>query len=181
MSYNTQNGLIMAKLLRYYSDSSKLDIMLDIINGVSPVSLRTVDWFATNYAKERYTIIEKNGQRFKVYDDYKLRLRSYSKKRFDPFCRHERIQIPYKNGQEVQTTIGQLNFFCWAIENGVIDYINEHHSLIEADMTSRNSSSRRKTHISASGTKTRKRREELSVLASKSIHKENVEIVVNFT
>lgn len=181
MSYSTQNGLIMAKLLKYYSDHTKLDIMLNIINGVSPVSLRTVDWFATNYAKEKYTIIHNNGNRFKVYDDYKLRLRSYSKRRFDPFCRHERIQIPYKDGSEVQTTIGQLNFFQWAIENGVIDYINQHHLQIEADMTSRNSSSRRKPQVSSSGTKTRKRREELSVLASKSIHKENVEIVVNFT
>lgn len=181
MSYSTQNGLIMAKLLKYYSDSTKLDIMLNIINGVSPVSLRTVDWFATNYAKEKYTIIENKGARFKVYDDYKLRLRSYSKRRFDPFCRHERIQIPYKHGSEVQTTIGQLNFFQWAIDNGVIDYINENHLQIEADMTSRNSSSRRKAQVSSAGTKTRKRREELSVLASKSIHKENVEIVVNFT
>ena len=36
--------------------------MLDIINGESRISLRIVDWFATNYAKEFsvYTI-NKNG------------------------------------------------------------------------------------------------------------------------
>ena len=34
--------------------------------------------------------------RFKVYFDYKLKLKAYSKKRFDPFCRWDRITIPYK-------------------------------------------------------------------------------------
>ena len=48
-------------------------------------------------------------------------------------------------------------------------------------MNSRNSSSRKKdSHTSDSSTKTRKRREELSILASKSIKKEDVEIVVKF-
>ena len=36
-----------------------------------------------------------NGKRFKVYDDYKLKLKAYSKKRFDPFCRYQKISIPY--------------------------------------------------------------------------------------
>lgn len=185
MSYSTQNALIMTKLLKYYADMEKLDTMLSIINGSSSVSLRTVDWFATNYAKKYYTIITSpcGKGRFKVYDDYKLRLRSYSKKRFDPFCRHERIMIPYKDGQHVQTTLGQLNFFWWAIENGIIDYIKDNHTKIEADMAARNSTSRRRTggeQTQESKSKTRKRREELSILASKSVHRENVEIVVQF-
>jgi ribosomal protein L15 len=83
----------------------------------------------------------------------------------------------------VQTTIGQLNFFKWAIDNGVIDYVEQHHTDIEADMNCRNSTSKKKQLI-ASGAidnkKTRKKREELSVSASKSIKKENVEIVVSF-
>ena len=37
-------------------------------------------------------------------------LKAYSKKRFDPFCRWDRITIPYKNDTYIQTTIGQLNF-----------------------------------------------------------------------
>jgi ribosomal protein L15 len=83
----------------------------------------------------------------------------------------------------VQTTIGQLNFFKWAIDNGVIDYVEQHHEAIEADMNCRNSTSKKKQLI-ASGAidnkKTRKKREELSVSASKSIKKENIEIVVSF-
>jgi len=181
--YTTQNELLMERLLEFYADSSRLETMLGIINGDSRVSLRIVDWFATNFAKKYYTIlppVKANMDRFKVYDDYKLRLKAYTKRRFDPFCRHERINIPYKDGTYVQTTIGQLNFFKWAIENGVIDYIETNHAAIEKDMNSRNSTSRRKTHTLPSGNKTRKRREELSVAATKSVKKEHVEIVVRF-
>ena len=33
-----------------------MDKMLSIINGDSRISLRIVDWFATNYAKKQYTV-----------------------------------------------------------------------------------------------------------------------------
>ena len=113
--------------------------MIRIITGESKISLRIVDWFATNYAKKNYTlypIADVNGQtiRFKVYFDYKLKLKAYSKKRFDPFCRWDRISIPYKNGTCIETTIGQLNFFKWAIENCIIEYINDYLKLIDDDM-----------------------------------------------
>jgi hypothetical protein len=176
--YSTQNDLLLKNLLRFYNKNNNLQKMLSIINGESNISLRIVDWFATNYAKQNFTIYNVNDSRFKVYIDYKLKLRAYSKKRFDPFCRWDRINIPYKDGQYIQTTIGQLNFFKWALENNVIHYIEEHYSEIEADMNKRNSTSKRKK--SSSGSKTRKRREELSVSASKTIYKEQVEIVVKF-
>jgi hypothetical protein len=107
--------------------------MLSIITGESKISLRIVDWFATNYAKKNYTtyvIDGPNERRFKVYVDYKLKLKAYSKKRFDPFCRWDRISVPYKNGTFIETTIGQLNFFKWALENKVIDYLEEHYETI---------------------------------------------------
>ena len=109
-----------------------------------------------------------------------MKLKAYSKKRFDPFCRWDRITIPYTNGNFIQTTIGQLNFFKWALENDVIRYIEENYATIEKDMNSRNSTSKRKSLTHESKNKTRKKREELSVSASKSIKKENVEIVVKF-
>ena len=183
MSYATQNNLIMSNLLRYYSDYGKVDRMLAIIHGVSSVSLRLVDWFVTNYAKKNWTIITRQSSRFKVYDEYKSKLKSYSKRRFDPFCRHERVVIPYKSESHIETTIGQLNFFRWAIENGIIDHIEANHEAIEADMNSRNSTSRRKKDTvghSVPAGRTRKKRQELSVLASKSVLRENVEIEVSF-
>ena len=186
--YSTQNDLLLHNLLDFYKEETKLSTMLSIINGESKISLRIVDWFATNYAKKYYTLYnidnasDETSRRFKVYIDYKLKLKAYSKKRFDPFCRWDRISIPYKNGSFIQTTIGQLNFFKWALENNVVDYIRDNYTDIEDDMNSRNSSSRKKELVvSETTSKTRKRREELSVLASRSIKKEDVEIVVKFS
>jgi len=171
----TQNNVLLNNLKVFYN-KERLDRMLSIINGESSISLRIVDWFSTNYSKKNFTLYElKNGQRFKVYNDYKLRLRAYSKKRFDPFCRWDRIMIPYDGETSIQTTLGQLNFFKWAIENEVIEYIEQNYKTIEDDMNHRNSSSKTRTND-----KTRKKREELSISATKTIFKENIEIVVSF-
>ena len=209
--YTTQNNLLLTNLLKFYEQGNNLDTMLKIINGHSKISLRIIDWFATNYAKKFYTVyaIQNTPRRFKVYVDYKLKLKAYSKKRFDPFCRWDRITIPYKNGTFIQTTIGQLNFFKWAIENDVVHYIEENYQAIENDMNSRNSTSKHsRSSLSSTSTasedcdicdiqpdttttsnepnskadknKTRKKREELSISATKSIKKEKVEIVVSF-
>ena len=183
MSYTKQNDILLTKLLEYYKKENNvnMDKMLSIINGESRISLRIVDWFATNYAKKHYTVYKVNDdQRFKVYVDYKLNLKAYSKKRFDPFCRWDRITIPYDPDKYIQTTIGQLNFFKWALDKNVIKYIENNYSEIESDMNSRNSTSRKKNVPLNDKTKTRKKRQELSILASKSIKKEDVEIVVKF-
>ena len=218
--YTTQNALLLTNLLKFYEQNDNLDIMLQIINGHSKISLRIIDWFATNYAKKYFTVYainneySKGSRRFKVYVDYKLKLKAYSKKRFDPFCRWDRITIPYKNGTFIQTTIGQLNFFKWAIENDIVQYIEQNYNVIEDDMNARNSTSKRssgssnstasslssissssscgedidgnnianevKNEIKSEKNKTRKKREELSVSAIKSIKTEKVEVVVSF-
>jgi len=193
-NYTTQNDLLLKNLMIFYktydldgiyNPNNNLDKILKIITGETKISLRIVDWFATNYAKKYYTLYVIEGthdnvtRRFKVYDDYKLKLKAYSKKRFDPFCRWDRISIPYKNGTSIETTIGQLNFFKWTLENKVIDYIEQNYNDIEKDMNNRNSTSKRK-EIITDNSKTRKKREELSISATKSIKKEKVEIIVQF-
>ena len=182
MSYNTQNNLLLQTLLKFYNRDNNLNNIIPIINGDSKISLRLIDWFVTNYSKKNYIIYgiqDKRGNktRFKVYVDYKLRLKAYSKRRFDPFCRWDRITIPYKENLHIQTTIGQLNFFKWAIENDIIKYIEDNYDTIEKDMNKRNSTARKKEKRAK---KTRKKREELSISATKSIKKEKVEIVVKF-
>jgi len=187
----TQKQLLLENLMEFYknSDSAPLQKMMDVINGDSKISLRIVDWFVTNFAKKYFTVYEipktnsSEMSRFKVFHEYKLKLKAYSKKNFDPFCRWERIQIPYDDQSSMETTIGQLNFFKWAIENHIIDYIQVHYKEIEDDMNSRNSTSKRKTTTitpTPSEGITRKKREELSISACKCIKKENVKIVVKF-
>ena len=195
VTYSTQNDLLMNTLMDFYKQDDNLKRILKIITGETRISLRIVDWFATNYAKKNFTlynISDKNGKdrRFKVYVDYKLKLKAYSKKNFDPFCRWERISIPYENGTHIETTIGQLNFFKWTLENNIIQFIEDNYEDIENDMNKRNSTSKRKdvnsnvnsnkSEKSDSSAKTRKKREELSISATKSIKKEEVEIIVRF-
>ena len=204
MEYNTQNDLLLNKLMQFYHKDNNFEQMLEIINGQSKISLRIVDWFATNYSKKYYTVYSIPGEsRFKVYNDYKLKLKAYSKKRFDPFCRWERVTIPFKNDTFIQTTIGQLNFFKWALENDVITYITENYKAIDVDMNVRNSVTKAKNYSISStdsncssisndsnnsnnsntstNSKTRKKREELSSNASKGIKKEEVSITVNLS
>jgi hypothetical protein len=191
----------MKNLMDFYNNHATLNKMMSIINGETKISLRIVDWFVTNFAKKYYTVYDLHTQRgtvqdkirFKVYNDYKLKLKAYSKRKFDPFCRWERISIPYDDEKYIETTIGQLNFFKWAIENNIIDYIEQNYDDIERDMNSRNTTSKRRSPTSSSSdvdseeyidttnnTKTRKKREELSVSACKCIKKETVKIIVKF-
>ena len=113
MKYESQNDLLLNKLMIFYNADDNLNKMLCIINGESKISLRIVDWFSTNYAKKWFTVYDLEGcPRFRVYNDYKLKLKAYSKRRFDPFCRWERIKVPFGDQQySIETTIGQLNFF----------------------------------------------------------------------
>ncbi len=50
-AYTTRNDLLLNNLLDFYKDHTNIDKMLNIITGESKISLRIVDWFATNYAK----------------------------------------------------------------------------------------------------------------------------------
>ena len=198
----TQKQLLLTNLMEFYKHKENLHKMMEVVNGETKISLRIVDWFVTNYAKKYFTVYEVpkmiHGEisktettRFKVFNEYKLKLKAYAKKNFDPFCRWERINIPYDEQSSMETTIGQLNFFKWAVENRIIDYIKAHYAEIEDDMNTRNSTSKRKTvtittpatttHATqADEGKTRKKREELSISACKCIKKENVKIIVTF-
>ena len=66
-----------------------------------------------------------------VFLNYKAQLKSFSKKQFDPFCRRERISFKYNENDSVVTTVGQLNFFKWSIENDILKYIGNNLKDIE--------------------------------------------------
>lgn len=128
----------------FVSNKKYLETMLDIISGTSDISIRVLDWFVANYSKKKNILyrIKNNGivVHFNVNIEYKNQLNGYSKKYFDPFCRKNKIVYSYKNEEYPEsntkflTSIGQLNFFYWAIKNKVIRYVEMHLSEIEKDM-----------------------------------------------
>ncbi|CAH6420960.1 Hypothetical protein MVR_LOCUS218 [uncultured virus] len=123
-------------------DRKYLDIMLDIVTGSSRISIRALDWFVANYSKKmntRYRIkVNEVESDFNVNIEYKNQLNSYSKQYFDPFCRKKKVVYSYKQKDGTEpiafvTSIGQLNFFQWAIRNKVIRYVGNHLEEIEKD------------------------------------------------
>jgi len=129
------------------------------ISDHKKISLRLIDWFVTNYCKKYKISIQikksKKVHFISIYDSYKSNLKAFSKKAFDPFRRKEKIFLNYdikdknskvlkivfteksiKKNNYIDTTIGQLNFFKWVIDNDIYAYIKDNKKNIENDMIS---------------------------------------------
>ena len=130
--------LLMVALAKFYSVKNNIQHIIPIIEGKSDISLRLIDWFVTNYSKKYSTIvtqaIENNVVHFNVYLSYRSQLKAYSKQQFDPFRRRDRIKFYYEKDKWIETTIGQLNFFRWILQNNILQYIVENLERIEKDM-----------------------------------------------
>lgn len=179
---SSKKDLLMQSLINFFTNREYLDQVIPIITGKSKISLRILDWFVTNYSKKNNTHfqvedINSKVKNFIVYLDYKAQLKAYSKKSFDPFCRRERISFIDHDNKELITTVGQLNFFRWGIENNILSYINENFDLIETDM---NNSLRNLYKKKDGEEKNRRKRTELSISATKTVNKHNVSIIVQF-
>lgn len=158
MKLLSQEELLVSKLLNFYSDVNNMKTFVGIVEQGTVISLRLLDWFSTNYSKFNKIYIDKTD----VHSDYKNKLDGYRKKAFDPFCRKKRIyvfcetdnirrpkgeklELKYKEienyetylskSEGIVTTIGQLNFFMWCIEKGIIKYIIDNIKQIEKSMS----------------------------------------------
>ena len=177
----SKDEILMKNVCEFFDNKNNLDKMLPIIGGKSNISLRILDWFVTNYAKYESTFYEINSDEKKetifVHLDYKRQLKAFSKKLFDPFCRRERITF-VSNNINITTTVGQLNFFRWAINNQILEYVNNNLTNIEKNMNK----SMKDLYNSKGKTKgeTRRKRKEINVKAQQTINKHTVKIVVEF-
>ena len=188
-----ENDLLFVSLTKYYSNDNKSKSLLKYLK-YEKISLRIIDWFVTNYSKKHDTIYDiniindditlENGKylyQFNVFKSYKSLLKSFSKKNFDPFCRRNRIDYMVKDNEsnsytKINTTIGQLNFFRWAIDNLVIEYILKNYEMIENDMNT-SIKNIRKNYIKTSE---RKQRQELSLSASRGLTRHKGKHIICF-
>lgn len=133
MSIEAKQDVLLAALGKFYASGDHLAVLRGALDGGDKVSLRVLDWLVTNYAKKRnivYTAkLHGHSTAFNMFLEYKSQLKAYSKRLLDPFCRRERISFC-----GLETTVGQLNFFRWAIQSGVLEYAREHYDEIERDM-----------------------------------------------
>jgi hypothetical protein len=112
-------------------------VFVKLITQNSPLSLRILDWLVTQYSRRRPCVYMHNGKAVNIHLLYKANLRAYSKKAFDPFCRRERIYLTSNfevSDTGLETTVGQMNFFRWAWQNGVIDFCAKNINEIEIDL-----------------------------------------------
>ncbi len=155
----------------YRTHPDSLRIFVEIVkNRSTVVSLRLLDWFVTNYVNAPQFPDEKPTDRMKriqLHFVCSQNLEAYSKVWFDPFARELVDKGSFKvlfdvgtseivvssdeptSENQVSTTIGQMNFFRCAIEHGIIAYVFEHHSRIQAHMLeglSKRKKSRSKMH-----------------------------------
>ena len=188
--------IIILSLQRFYSTLDNLNEIVELLKGTSDMSLRLIDWFVTNYSKAHSTSYILNGQEFVVYMNYKNQLKAYSKKMFDPFCRRERISFQIPGHEAFLTTVGKLNFFRWAIEKGILNYIKGHQPEIEKEMntamreqtkqrseTSTRDSTATTTTTNTTATsqsQTRKRNIKNDTAAVKLLQKHDCPIVISF-
>ncbi len=181
---DSKGTILIDFLLNFYK--TRMGTFHDIIGQKTQLSLRLLDWLVTNYAK-KYNIvypIMKNSEKeyFNIYLSYKNQLKAYSKKYFDPFCRRDRIIInikdmswvkytpgKYSSENYVVTTVGQLNFFKWFIENKVVNYAINNIENIDNDM-----------NITLQANKNSKRRE-LSSSAIKGVYTSPNRTTVRFS
>ncbi len=126
------------KLDNFFNESSKEEcqMMVDIINGNHLISLRFLDWFVTRYFYLYKLFINVENKYIKQKDfniniSYKAQLKSFKKKYFDPFRRKKKFFYQCeKNELVILTTLGQLNFFRWAISYDIIKYTEENYRTI---------------------------------------------------
>lgn len=129
-----KDTLLKEKLLVFFTPK-RLSIVADVLEKKTNYSLRVVEWFISNYSKRHNTVYLVRGQPFNVYSSYKNgQLKSFSKKQFDLFRRSQRFNMQVSPGRSIDTTVAQLNFFKWAIDNGVLVYVENNFDKIKKDM-----------------------------------------------
>jgi len=196
-SLSSKDSLLRIKLIEFYKNKDNLNILLPIILQQTRLSLRSLDWFVTNYCKKNninYLLKNTQGEEITYFPfkSYKSQLKAYSKKFCDPFCRRDRVLFDYLNNDIIDysssnkldhnnyivTTIGQLNFFKFAIQDQIINYAIENIIDIENDMNStlKNREIEKKNFMQVKSIK----RKELSVPGNKSVHITRISAVIKF-
>ena len=176
--------VLITSLQRFYNSNTDIQYVIPILKGENDLSLRLIDWFVTTYAKRHNIAYNLDNQEFLVYLNYKSQLKAYSKKLFDPFCRRERIQFQLAGHEPLFTTVGQLNFFRWALEKKILDYIRQHFD----DITREEKQSRtQSTNTTQSSTSTQistissqRKNIEKEISSIKTMYKHDVEINISF-
>lgn len=171
-----------------------IKLMVKIIESRSHISLRILDWFASKHSKHRVKLNFSHWKKdsFDVRISYDAQLKTYKKRYFDPFRRKKKFWYYFdkKNkSKKILTTIGQLNFFRWAIDKKILEFvkinfteINEEMKKNAKDEKSKKSKKKDVSKKSSSDTSSKKDKKTINIRAKKPINEDedDIEIVLSF-
>jgi len=137
--FKSQKQLCYYKIIDKFFKKCSLEMrqkMVNIINSESIISLRVLEWVVTKSSNKIVNIKLSDNEYYSVNIMYKAQLKSYKKKNFDPFRRDKKFKYIYDkdNNKKVVTTLGQLNFFKWAITNKIIEHVEKNYDEINNAM-----------------------------------------------
>lgn len=141
INFTTKEMYYYQSIDKFYKslNDEKIELMVDIIEGNSDISLRLMDWFVTKYADQNMVIIKQhNNDKLNVHISYKAQLKSFRKRYFDPFRRLTKFYYVFNDSIKLLTTIGQLNFFKWTFKYKILEYIQTHFNKLSTSMVTSN-------------------------------------------
>jgi len=121
-----------------YDMLKKHVVPLNNENSSAP-RLRAYDWAVTNYSKGNPKVILKvskdgNSSFIDPNLSYEGQLRKHHRLLFDPFRRGTHVFFEI-DGEIHRSTVGQLTFIKWCVENGVDKYVQENLAVIRTHMS----------------------------------------------
>lgn len=198
LTFFTKKELCYYRMVdRFFRAIPQADIvnMINIVSERSEISLRILDWFVTRFSKKRIDINLNDGREtFDVHISYRAQLKSYKKRYFDPFKRYKKFWYNYDKTDKTKlfyTTLGQLNFFKWAIGNNITKYVGTNLVNLTKMMNTSNKNDKEKeptkrkrktteTNKSTDNKTVKKVSNDIKISAVKTIENDEVQIVLSF-
>lgn len=124
-----RDELLFESLKKFYEkNDGSLEKIAPIIDGKSKISLRIIDCFVTSFSKNnQITCDTHNKHSTPIHKSYKCNLNAYHGKYFSIFKRTQRINVLCGENKILNTTIAQLNFFRWIIENKILEKVEQYY------------------------------------------------------
>ena len=172
---------LLLRLEKTYTASTVASVLIPLITGDSPVSLRLLDWAVVNWAKEHNIVCSSltPGEVTNVHHAYRVALGYWRRRLFDPFRRRMRIGVRDGDGVVHETTLGQANFALWTYRTGALAYVLGHLDAIEGHMNAAVQRQKR-ARCDAAQRGVRRRRAELTTTPASRCVAYNVHTRVDF-
>jgi hypothetical protein len=133
---NSCKGIHIKKLIGFYKDKVNFNILFDIVNQNSLLSLRLCEFVCTHLARKGLITKSLTGEDVHLDSAYQAARDWQGKSMFDPFCRDPLTKFKLNMfDKSTNTNVAQMRFIKFAIVNGVIAYALKNFRVVESKMS----------------------------------------------